>query len=470
MSKKLSSDWSEVDVFTSGEELLYGYDSLNPCLLITSSDGCRPTRRLHFSSTPTWPIRRLILNGDESLIALLADRLAYLVQLPSSESSSSLCPILRVNPLNKSSGSLLELLWLDIDRFLVVYSSSSECHLYSLRSFKSESLEHRQTFHVGPPASKKKISLQQSSDVVQLTLMRNEVFALKSDGEIYSLDSTSLGNGFRGPVRIFPSVFDNYGTDECRQSLLVSLPNCSFLLFTRDRRELSQCLVLRLSADEVCLYRIDSIVLGADQRIVSVTPDRSSSNRYFLLDNLANLYSMEINWIEQERDLQPTQISHLIHNCPSIVHLSSLVVVLRSKELLHLQLSTRGEIDSIFVRRLREILLRRQAMPQLTFSSPTSIADEDFEKNSQMFFGIFEDEYLHRQERVRREIESKEKALKELQRTQAKEYQRLQERFTELNSNARLLSQRYDQVCGFFSLFSLIESFRSPRNSRVDNG
>jgi hypothetical protein len=81
--------WSNVDVFTFGKSSLYGYDSLNHCLVLHSliqlnNANDISTDCLHLSSSPTWPIRRLILNQDETILALLAEKIAYLVYLPQS--------------------------------------------------------------------------------------------------------------------------------------------------------------------------------------------------------------------------------------------------------------------------------------------------------------------------------------------------------------------------------------------------
>ncbi len=85
-SVRISIPWSNVDVFTFGKSSLYGYDSLNHCLVLHSLNNANDisTDRLHFSSSPTWPIRRLILNQDETILALLADKIAYLVYLTQS--------------------------------------------------------------------------------------------------------------------------------------------------------------------------------------------------------------------------------------------------------------------------------------------------------------------------------------------------------------------------------------------------
>lgn len=86
-SNRISIPWSNVDVFTFGKSSLYGYDSINHCLIVHSSielNNISNDDRLHLSSSPSWPIRRLILNEDETILALIADKIAYLVYLPQS--------------------------------------------------------------------------------------------------------------------------------------------------------------------------------------------------------------------------------------------------------------------------------------------------------------------------------------------------------------------------------------------------
>jgi hypothetical protein len=86
-SIRIPVQWSNVDVFTFGKSSVYGYDSLNHCLIVHSLielNNISNDDRLHLSSSPTWSIRRLILNEDETILALLADKIAYLVYLPQS--------------------------------------------------------------------------------------------------------------------------------------------------------------------------------------------------------------------------------------------------------------------------------------------------------------------------------------------------------------------------------------------------
>jgi len=92
-SIRIPFQWPNVDVFTFGKSSLYGYDPINHCLVVYSpiqlnNPNDISNDRLHLSSSPTWPIRRLILNEDETILALLADKIVYLVYLPQSNTGA----------------------------------------------------------------------------------------------------------------------------------------------------------------------------------------------------------------------------------------------------------------------------------------------------------------------------------------------------------------------------------------------
>ena len=86
---RISLNWPNVDVFTFGKESIYGYDLLNHCIIVqnVSNDSID---RIHLSSSPSWPIRRLILNEDESILALLADKIVYIVYLHQTNQSKGI--------------------------------------------------------------------------------------------------------------------------------------------------------------------------------------------------------------------------------------------------------------------------------------------------------------------------------------------------------------------------------------------
>ena len=92
--KKVPKEWSNVETFTFGQSSIYGYDCSNHCILISSTidegnDQNLSINRCHLSSSPTWPIQKLMLNPDETIIALIAQKLVYLVQLSSSNVPNS---------------------------------------------------------------------------------------------------------------------------------------------------------------------------------------------------------------------------------------------------------------------------------------------------------------------------------------------------------------------------------------------
>jgi hypothetical protein len=83
-STRISIELTNVDVFIFGKSSLYGYDSLNHCIIVHSLIEINniSINRYHLSSSPTWPIQRLILNQDETILSLLAEQIVYLVYLP----------------------------------------------------------------------------------------------------------------------------------------------------------------------------------------------------------------------------------------------------------------------------------------------------------------------------------------------------------------------------------------------------
>jgi len=159
-----------IDIFTSGESSLFGYDSSNYCLIVHSlievnNLTAQSIDRLHLSSSPISPIQQLILNPDETMLALISDKTAYHVYLPQSNNSPSkgfykiksisffyiflvldsrLCPLNVIRPLvldgTQLNNFLIDFLWLSPLDFGIIYSipSSSECHLYNVGPSESD--------------------------------------------------------------------------------------------------------------------------------------------------------------------------------------------------------------------------------------------------------------------------------------------------------------------------------------------
>ena len=129
---------------------------------------------------------------------ILASDLCQVKVVPSAESDPTSAKIL-----------LIDFLWLSPFHFVLVYSGycSSQCHLYMVQSAKSSSIEFVQTFDVASSSPiedktnnrtkmKTKISLHQSSNIVQLTLARRKqqdlrlilLIALKDNGDIFIME------------------------------------------------------------------------------------------------------------------------------------------------------------------------------------------------------------------------------------------------------------------------------------------
>jgi hypothetical protein len=92
------------------------------------------------------------------------------------------------------------------------------------------------------------------------------------------------------------------------------------IVFTRDKCQLNQCIILSPSINQYYLFTIDLISLPTNQNgqiITSIIQDPYSSNRYYIADSSANVYLIEILWINQIpqclKQLQSTHIQHLIN-------------------------------------------------------------------------------------------------------------------------------------------------------------
>ena len=301
-------DRYQIDVFTWGEASLLGYENSRETLLRLHSfvdvrNYGLSRYRLAFSSSHS-PVRRLILNSEETIVALLTDDVVYLVNLPGDDAVLS--------PLAVGvSTRPIDLLWLRERDYFVVHSS--QCDLYvprgstwqCFRSFPTTTTTREEK-------SRPRISLRQSIDIVQVSLVRREkrvfVFALKANGEIYVLALADDCRGdFVGPLPFSPSKFDNYGADHSQSKMfaLCSSTGSIVVVLSNARSELIECLFLNET-----LYNLDTLVFPS---IRSVLVDRVNSPRYYLLDGQSSVYSIDLLWIDQLPQLPQTKIEKLIH-------------------------------------------------------------------------------------------------------------------------------------------------------------
>ncbi|CAF4924225.1 unnamed protein product [Rotaria sp. Silwood1] len=525
-----------VDVFTFGESSLFGYDSSNNCLIVYSlielnNRNDKLIDHLHLSSSPTSSIQRLILNPDETILALIADKTVYLVYLPQSNSSPSkgsrLCPVNIIPSLPSNSTSiyyfLIDFVWLSSIHIVIVYSkpSSSECHLYKVRPSKPDGIEYLQTFYVGSSSTKerrhsgkpnKRISLDQSSDIVKLDLVKRKqdfelilLFAMKTDGDIFimEIDQNQLVNNekrmtseFVGPICILPSAFDNYGADHSHSSLIcLSCLSYPIVIFTRDKCQINECIVLNPSIEQYYLFTIDSICLPINENnqiIKSMIVDKLNSNIYYVYDSSSNIYSIEILWIDQIEEKQKkiplTNVQHLIKSNDVIQQIGLiqtnnkgqwLAIITKTqinqqqKELILIRprslsltsvtstpiksipltgttTSKTSNLSSEFIHRIRKILARDRSLPNKTLTSLSSsttnvISDSDFERNISKLLTLVSEQYIEKQEDVREELENKQRFLYDFQQTQLIANQELSQKFEQIQQKFQTLNQQYQQ-------------------------
>ncbi|CAF3805812.1 unnamed protein product [Rotaria sp. Silwood1] len=110
--------------------------------------------------------------------------------------------------------------------------------------------------------------------------------------------------------------------------------------------------------------------------------------------------------------------------------------------------SDKSKSSSEFVDRIRSLVSRDQSIPYITLStSSTNISDSDFEKNLSQFVRILTEQYIEKQENVRKELEYKQNYLKDFQQTQIDEYKQLNEKFELIKKRFQILREQYQQEC-----------------------
>jgi hypothetical protein len=105
--------------------------------------------------------------------------------------------------------------------------------------------------------------------------------------------------------------------------------------------------------------------------------------------------------------------------------------------------------SSEFINRIRTILYHEQLVPYLTLSSSsstTNISSYDFETNLKKFITIFSEEYIEKQEKVRIELENKQRYLYDFQQTQLIANQELLTKFQQIQQTIQTLNQQFQQV------------------------
>jgi chromosome segregation ATPase len=75
------------------------------------------------------------------------------------------------------------------------------------------------------------------------------------------------------------------------------------------------------------------------------------------------------------------------------------------------------------------------------------------EKNLSQFIKILTEQYIDKQEKVRKEIENKQRYLSDFQQTQFNENKQLNEKFQQIQKQFQILTQQYQQVKSILILF-----------------
>jgi hypothetical protein len=111
--------------------------------------------------------------------------------------------------------------------------------------------------------------------------------------------------------------------------------------------------------------------------------------------------------------------------------------------------SNKNDLSSEFLNRIRTILHHDRLLPHVTLSSSSSsvnITNSDFETNLIEFMELFSEEYIQKQEKVKIELENKQRYLFDFQQTQLIANQELLDKFLQIQQTIQTLNQQYQQV------------------------
>lgn len=75
------------------------------------------------------------------------------------------------------------------------------------------------------------------------------------------------------------------------------------------------------------------------------------------------------------------------------------------------------------------------------------------EKNLSQFIKLLTEQYIDKQEKVRKEIENKQRYLSDFQQTQLNENKQLSEKFQKIQKQFQTLTEQYQQVKFILSFF-----------------
>jgi len=81
------------------------------------------------------------------------------------------------------------------------------------------------------------------------------------------------------------------------------------------------------------------------------------------------------------------------------------------------------------------------------------------EKNLSQFIKLLTEQYIDKQEKVRKEIENKQRYLSDFQQTQLNENKQLSEKFQKIQKQFQILTEQYQQVKFILSFFLFLLNF-----------
>ncbi|KAF6017990.1 NUP88 [Bugula neritina] len=267
----VSSDVSHAEsILVSSKNLLLVWDNFSSCFRVTLANAkpTTPLQTLLCSNPPLFPVKSVILNSVEEHVALVGDKGVAVMQMPSKYGSDQLfengkekilCKSLMIDEryfCSHHQEKVMKTLWHPGSpnfSILCVLTSDNTLRLYNIAKpespFQTLSLSGDKFSAALESFVSMTFGSASSSNQHYLTW---PLYLLTEMGNVFVANSSVWSPGrltCEGPLRMFPTAEDNYGSDACDILHLASSPEA--LVISTVSGSLMHCVLLPGTTDEV---------------------------------------------------------------------------------------------------------------------------------------------------------------------------------------------------------------------------
>lgn len=334
----------DIELIEFGRRSIYVYDQVDLSLLISHKRDFRGRfdfSRYYLSSRPSRKILQMKVNRNETCLALISDRLVYLVDLSrlcndGDDQSRRIC--LPIKSCDKSTfdSKVVEFLWLNDDSFVILFSDRPcDLALFRCEAVNNDDKNIRCLGRVRFGAKKQnrprgKYSLEPNSKIERVLVDRvqfestsfSRLLVETSDGDFYLFDCQDQDNveferEIDIPISFLPSRFDNFGSSIIdRRMNFFSFDSNSMLILFDGRSTVDQAIVLHQGEKKSAVgYILQSIQIDSDQRSIELIHfDSNFEHGFFLLDSDGLVQFVELFSFDQADRTDSTRIEQIFVN------------------------------------------------------------------------------------------------------------------------------------------------------------